>query len=71
MKACWGSGGTSPLILDIDIKGRWVVSFTHRPLCSRFTLARRLVGPQSLSGSSSIYRNNVCVCVCARARTKF
>jgi hypothetical protein len=32
MKANWGSGGLTPRILDLGARGRWVVSFTPRPL---------------------------------------
>jgi hypothetical protein len=44
----------SSTILDLDIRSRWVVSFTPRPLYSRgkspwYPLDRRLGGPQSWS----------------------
>jgi hypothetical protein len=32
MKAYWGSGGITPLIIDLGTRWRWVVSFTPRPL---------------------------------------
>jgi hypothetical protein len=35
MKAYWGSGGTSPRILHLDTRWRWMVSFTGRPLYPR------------------------------------
>jgi hypothetical protein len=53
MKAYWGSGGITPRILDIRTRGRWVVSFTPRPLYSRgksprYSLGRRgWVGPRA------------------------
>jgi hypothetical protein len=55
MKTYWGSGGIAPRILDLGIRWRWVVSFTHRPLYPQgksrwYPLDRRLGGPQSRSG---------------------
>jgi len=32
MKTYWGSGGVTPCIFDLSTRGRWVVSFTPRPL---------------------------------------
>jgi hypothetical protein len=50
-----GSGGIAPCILDLYSGGRWVVSFTPRPLypqgkSSWYALDRRLGWPQSRSG---------------------
>jgi len=43
-----------PLILNLGIGWRWVVSFTPRPLCSRkrnqIPINRRPGGPHSWSG---------------------
>jgi hypothetical protein len=51
----WGSGCIDPYFLDLRISWRWVVSFTTWPLYSRgknprYSLDRRLGGPQSQSG---------------------
>jgi hypothetical protein len=56
-KACWGSGGTAPRILNLVIRWRWVVNFTSRPLCPQgkspwYPVDRRLGGPQ-ISGLCS------------------
>jgi hypothetical protein len=50
----WGSGCVDPHFLDLGSSWRWVVSFTPRPLhrrgrTSRFSLDRRLGGPQNRS----------------------
>jgi hypothetical protein len=52
----------SSTILDLGTKWRWVVSFTPRTLyvrgnSSRFPLARRLGGPQILSGCCGVQKN--------------
>jgi hypothetical protein len=57
MKMYWGSGGIASSILDLGIGWRWVVSFTPQPFypqekSPRYTLDRRLGGPQSRSGHS-------------------
>jgi hypothetical protein len=51
----WGSGCIDPRFLDLGTSWRLVVSFTPRPLyprgkSPRYTLDRRLGGPQSRSG---------------------
>jgi hypothetical protein len=51
------NGGVAPRILNLGPRRMWVVSFVLRPLNSRgksprYTLDRRLGGPQSRSGSS-------------------
>jgi hypothetical protein len=66
MKAYWGSGGTAPFIhsfFDLGTRGRWVVSFTPRPLYSQgkspfYPLDRRLGGPQSRSGRGGEEKNS-------------
>jgi hypothetical protein len=55
MKTYWRSGGIAPLILDLGIRWRCVVSFTPRSLYPQgkspwYPLDRRLGGPQSRSG---------------------
>jgi hypothetical protein len=50
----YGSGCIDPHFLDLGTSWRWVVNFTPRPLysrgrSSRYTLGRRLCGPQSRS----------------------
>jgi len=35
MKAYWGSGDITPLILNVGTRLRWVASFTPRPLYPR------------------------------------
>jgi len=55
MKAYWWSGGIVPVILDLGIRWRWVVSFTPRPLYPQgkgpwYPLDRRLDGTQSRPG---------------------
>jgi hypothetical protein len=47
-----GNGGIAPRILDLGTRGRWMVSFTPRPLYPQgkspwYPLYRRLGGPQS------------------------
>jgi hypothetical protein len=32
MKACWGSGGIAPRIIDLGTRWGWVVSFAPQPL---------------------------------------
>jgi hypothetical protein len=52
----WGCGGIAPQYLfDICTRWRWIFSFTPRSLYARgnrlrYTLYRRLGGPQSRSG---------------------
>jgi hypothetical protein len=43
----WGSGCIAPRILNLGTGRRWVVSFTPWPLQPRYSLDRRLGGPQS------------------------
>jgi len=55
MNTYWGSGCISPCILNLGTGGRWMISFTPRPLYSRgkspqYTLVRRLDGHKSRSG---------------------
>jgi hypothetical protein len=38
------SGGIAPLILNLSSRRRYVVSYTPQPLCSMYTLYRRLSG---------------------------
>jgi len=45
-----GNKDTAPHILNFRTRQRWVVSFTLRPLHPRYSLDRRLGGPQSRSG---------------------
>jgi hypothetical protein len=48
IKACWGSGGIAPRILDLGTRWRLVVSFTPRPIYPQGNpLDRRLSGSQS------------------------
>jgi hypothetical protein len=63
MNAYWGSGGVASRILDFGTRWRWVVSFTPRPLYPQgrspwYSLARRLGGPQSLSGRGGEEKNS-------------
>jgi len=56
-----GSGGVSPRILTLGTRWRSVVSFTPRPLYSRcksprYSLDKRLVGPQGRSVSGGVDR---------------
>jgi len=49
MKTCWGGGGMSLHILNIDIRWKWMVSFTLRPVylrdkSPRYPLDRDWVG---------------------------
>jgi hypothetical protein len=53
MKTYWGTGGIAPRILDLGTRWRGVVSFT-----SRYSLARRLGGPQSRSGHCGEGKNS-------------
>jgi hypothetical protein len=64
MKAYWGSGDISPLILwprhEMDV---WVVSFTPRPLYPQgkspwYPLDRRVGGPQRRSGRGGEEKNS-------------
>jgi len=53
MKTYWGSGGIDSHILNFGTRWKWVVSFTLRPLYSRwrnqrYPLDRRPGWPQSL-----------------------
>jgi hypothetical protein len=57
-----GEWRCSSTILDLGTRWRRVVSFTPLPLYSQerapqYTLARRLDGPQSLSGRSGVEKN--------------
>jgi hypothetical protein len=63
MKAYWESGCIAPRILDLGTIRRWVVSFTPRPLypqgkSPRYSLDRRLGGPQSRSGRGGEEKNS-------------
>jgi hypothetical protein len=63
MKAYWGSEGIAPLILDLGIRWRWVVSFMPRPLYPQgkspwYPLDRRLDGTQSRSGRGGLEKNS-------------
>jgi hypothetical protein len=64
MKACWGSGGIEPCILDLGARWRWVVSFTSRPLLYSqgnspwYPLDRKLGGPQNRSGRGGEEKNS-------------
>jgi len=40
-EAVWGSGSIVPCILNLGTRLRWVISFTHRPFYSQYTLDRR------------------------------
>jgi hypothetical protein len=56
-RGVWGSGCIDPHCLDLGTSWMWVVSFTPLPLyprgkSPRYTLVRRLGGPQSQSGRS-------------------
>lgn len=60
----WETGGRDPVILNLDIKRRWAVSFTPPPLDAgrripgtRYPLHRKLDGPHSLYGCSDIQKN--------------
>jgi len=46
MKACLGSEGIAPRILDLGTSWRWVVSFTP----DRFTLKKRAPGTHWIGG---------------------
>jgi hypothetical protein len=50
MKTCEGRGGTVPLILNLRIKWRRMVSFIPCPLYPPYPLNRRLVVCRSWSG---------------------
>jgi hypothetical protein len=55
LSLCLGSGCIDPHFLDLGISWRWVVSFMPLPLypwvkSPRYSLDRRLVGPQRWSG---------------------
>jgi hypothetical protein len=51
METYRGSKGIAPLILDLNMRWRWVVSFTRRPLYPRYSLNRRLcVSPGRYAG---------------------
>jgi len=60
MEAYWGSGCTTPLILNLDYKWRWVVRNKPRPLCAgkepQYPLYRKLGGPQSWFGRNGEQR---------------
>jgi hypothetical protein len=63
MKACWGSGGIAPRILNLGTRRRWVVSFTPRPLYPQgmspcYPLHTRLGRPQSWSGRGGEEKNS-------------
>jgi hypothetical protein len=63
MKTYWMSGGMTPCILALGTRWRWVVSFMHRTLYpqgkrSRYTLDRRMCGPQIRSGRGGEERNS-------------
>jgi hypothetical protein len=49
MKAYWGVE-VYPTIIGLGRRCRWAVSFTSRPLYTRYPLDRRLVGQQIRSG---------------------
>jgi hypothetical protein len=51
MKTYWGSEGIAPRILDLGTRGRWVVSFTLRPLYSRDWI-EGWVGPRAVLGAA-------------------
>jgi hypothetical protein len=62
MKTCWG-WRCSATILDFSTRREWVVSITPRPLYSwgkspRYSLDRRLGGPQSQSGRGGEEKNS-------------
>jgi hypothetical protein len=63
MKACWGSGGIDPRILDLGTSWRWVVSFTPRPLYPPgkspwYPLGMSLGGLQGRSGRGGEEKNS-------------
>jgi len=63
IKTYWGSGSIAPRIHDLCTRLRRVVSFTPRPLYPQgkspwYILDRRLVGPQSRSGSGGEEKNS-------------
>jgi hypothetical protein len=63
MKASWGVEVQLHALSDLGIRWRWVVSFTSRLLypqgkSRRYSLDRRLRGPQSRSGGGGEEKNN-------------
>jgi hypothetical protein len=63
MDAYWGSGGTSPRILDLGTKWKWMVSFTPQPFYPQgkspcYPLDRRLGGLQIRSGRGGEEKNS-------------
>jgi len=47
-----GSGSIAPRILNLGTRWRWVVRDTSRPLYRRYSLDRKLGGPQNRSRRS-------------------
>jgi hypothetical protein len=63
MNTYWGNGDTAPRILRPGTRGRWVISFTTRPLYTQwknpwYPLDRRLGGLQSRSGNGVKEKNS-------------
>jgi hypothetical protein len=61
MKAYRESGGIAPLILNLGIRRKWIVNFTHQPpyprrKCPRYQFHRRLGGPQNRSWRCGEYK---------------
>jgi hypothetical protein len=46
----WSTGGIPPLVLNLNKRWRWVVSFTDWPINSQHPPNRRTAGPQMQSG---------------------
>jgi hypothetical protein len=67
MKTYWGNWCIAPLILNLDTRWRWVVTFTTRSLYPRGKNPQypldRLGGPQRRSGRGDIEKNSLhCPC---------